>query len=59
MLVKQSKMKQKKKCLGLSILVGTLAGSLLGNQLTGKGVKVKIPRRGVIGASTIREGQDF
>ena len=35
-------MKQKKKSLGLSMLLGTLGGSLLGNQLTGKGVKVKI-----------------
>ena len=30
--------------------LGTLSASLLGNLLTGKGVKVKIPGRGVIKA---------
>ena len=42
----------------LSILLGTLGASLLGNLLTGKGVKSKIPGQGVIkmGEGTIRAG---
>ena len=31
----------------LGMLLGTLGASLLGNLLTGKGVKAKTPRRGV------------
>ena len=43
------------------MLLGTLGAGLLGILLTGKGVKVKIPRRRVIraGEGTIRAGQDF
>ena len=43
------------------MLLGTLGASLLGILLTGKGVKVKIPTRGVIraGEGKIRAGQDF
>ena len=45
----------------LSMLLDTLGVSLLGILLTGKGVKAKIPRRGVIraGKGTVRAGQDF
>ena len=56
----------------LGLLYGTLGASLLGNLLTGKGVKrpkfSNIPSRGVIrwgeetiraGEETIRAGQDF
>ena len=49
----------------LSMLLGTLGASLLGNLLTGKGVKQlnssKIPGRGVMraGESTIGTGQNF
>ena len=46
----------------LSMLLGTLGASLLGNLSTGKGVKrLKIPGRGVMraGEGTIRAGQDF
>ena len=54
-------MKQKEQKSGfLSMLFGTLGASLLGNLLTGKGVKQsKIPGRGVIraGESTIRPGK--
>ena len=41
--------------------LGTLGSSLLGNLLTGKGVKAKIRRQGVIraGEKTIRAGQDL
>ena len=44
-----------------SMLLGALCVSLLGYLLTDKGLKVKIPGRGVIRASqrTIRAGQDF
>ena len=44
-----------------SMLLGTLAASLLGNLLTRKGVKAKILGKGVIRASegTTRAGQDF
>ena len=43
------------------MLSGTLDASLLGNLLTGTGVKAKIPARGVIGTGkgTITAGQDF
>ena len=45
----------------LRMLLGTLVASLLGNLLMGKGVKVKIPGRGVsrAGEGTIRAGQTF
>ena len=52
----------------LGMLLGTLDANLLGNLLTGKGGKAKMPGRGVIragegtiraGESTIRAGQDF
>ena len=45
----------------LSMLLDKLGASLLGILLAGKGVKVKIPRRGVIraGKGTVRAGQDF
>ena len=49
----------------LSMLLGTLGASLLGNLLTGKGVKQlissKIPGRGVMraGEGTIGTGQNF
>ena len=45
----------------LSMLLDTLGVSLLGILLTGKGVKAKIPRQGVIraGKGTVRAGQDF
>ena len=41
------------------MLLGTLVSTLLGNLLTGKGVKVKITGRGVIrpGKGAIRAGQ--
>ena len=43
------------------MLLGILDASLLGNLLTGTGVKAKIPGRGVIGTGkgTITAGQDF
>ena len=43
------------------MLLVILSASLLENLLTHKGVKVKIPERGVIriGEGTIRTGQDF
>ena len=43
------------------MLLGTLDASLLGNLLTGNGVKDKIPGRGVRRAreGTITVGQDF
>ena len=52
------------------MLSGTLGASLLGNLLTGQGVKAKIPGRRVIkvgeraiavsqGQATIRAGRDF
>ena len=61
MLVKQLKMKQKNKKRGfLSMLLGTLGASLLGNLLTGKGVMRA--GEGVIATSQrrgrIRPGQD-
>ena len=42
-------------------VIGTLSASLLGNLLTRKGRKTKIPGRGVItaGERNIRAGQDF
>ena len=45
----------------LSMLLGTLGSSLLGNLLTGKGVKAKITSEGILraGKRTIRTGQDF
>ena len=45
----------------LTMLLCTLGVSLLGNLLTGKGVKPKTPKHGVIGAGrrTIRAGQPF
>ena len=52
----------------LSMLLGTLGASLLGNLLTGKGVKAKTPRRGLIrtgdgtvraSEGTIRAGKNF
>ena len=45
----------------LSMFLGTLASRLLGNLLTGKGVKAKIPRQGVTkaGEGTIKAAQDF
>ena len=52
----------------LSMLLGTLGASLLGNLLTGKRVITSMPGRGTIragedkiraGKSTIRAGQDF
>ena len=45
----------------LSMLLGTLGASLLGNILTGNGVKSKTPVRRVIklGEGTIRADQDF
>ena len=52
-------MKQKKKGLGLSMLLGTLGSSLLGNQLTSEEVKVKTPWWEMIRAGAIRGGQDF
>ena len=44
----------------LSTLLGTLGASLFGNLLAGKGVKTKIPGKGVITAckGTIRTGED-
>ena len=52
-LAKQLKMKQKeKKGKFLSMLLGTLGASLLGNLLAGKG-KIRA------GEGTIRAGQDF
>ena len=41
------------------MLLGTLGANLLGNLLTGKGVKSKIPVRGVLrpGEGTIRAGE--
>ena len=43
------------------MLLGILQASLLGNLLTGKGVKVKIPKQVVIRKRerTIRPEQDF
>ena len=43
------------------MLLGTLAASLFENLLTGKGVKAKIPGRGVIkqDKGTIRASQSF
>ena len=45
----------------LSMLLDTLSASLLGNLLTSKKIKVKIPGRGVMraGEGTIRAGQTF
>ena len=45
----------------LSAFLGTWGASLLGNILTDKGVKFKIPGQGVIkaGEGTIIAGQDF
>ena len=45
----------------LSMLLGTLGASLLGNLLTGKGFKAKLPGQGVMrpGEGAIRVGQDF
>ena len=60
MLAKQLKMKQRNKEGGfLSMLLGTLAASLIGNLLIGKGVIQA--GRGTIraGDGTIRAGQDF
>ena len=51
-LVKQSKIMQKNKSLFLSMLLGTLGASLLGNLLTGKGVMTAGERK-------IRACQDF
>ena len=44
----------------LGLFFGTLGASLLGNILTGKEVKSKIPRRGVTraGKGTITAGED-
>ena len=52
---------KEQKCGFLGMLLDTLGASLLGNLLTGKGVKVKVPGRGIIRASkgTDRAGQDF
>ena len=44
-------MKQKNKNLDVCVLLGTLSASLLGNLLTGEGVKTKMSERGVIRAS--------
>ena len=58
----QLKIKQKnKEGRFLSMLLGTLGASLLGNLLTGKGLKAKLPGRGVMraGEGAIRVGQDF
>ena len=45
----------------LSVLLGTIGPSLLGNLLTSKGMKDKKPRQWVIraGRQTIRTDQDF
>ena len=45
----------------ISVLLGTLAASLLRNLLTVKGVKAKIPGQGIIrlGEGTTRAGQNF
>ena len=51
MLANQIKMKQKNKNLDVCVLLGTLSASLLGNLLTGEGVKTKMSERGVIRAS--------
>ena len=66
---KRSKMEQKKKGGGFrGMLLGRLGASLLGNLLTGKEIKAKIPEAGVMRAGegatradrrTIRTGQDF
>ena len=44
-----------------NMLLSTLDASLLGNLVTGKGVKAEIPRRGVIKANKVktRASQDF
>ena len=55
-------MKQKKQKGGfLSMLLGTLSASLLGNLLTGKGAITNMPGRGTIRAVevTVRAGQNF
>ena len=60
----QKKAKEQKSGL-LSMLLGTLVSSLLGNLLTGKGVKrpnsFNKPGRGVMraGEGTVRAGQKF
>ena len=61
MLVKQLKIKQKKKGGFLSVLLGTLAASLLGNVLAGKGWKLIYLGQGVIIADegTTRVGHYF
>ena len=45
----------------LEMLLGTLAASLLGNLLTGKGARLTSQERGTIraGEDTFRAGQDF
>ena len=59
MLAKQLKMKQKNKKVDFSAC--TVSANLLGNLLTGKGVKAKILERRVMtaGKQTIRAGQNF
>ena len=54
-------MKQKTKRRISLYIISTLCASLLGNLLTRKGTKIKIPGRGVIaaGEGNIRAGQDF
>ena len=53
---------KEQKGIFLSMLLGTLSSSLLGNLLTGKGVKrSKLPGQGVMraGKETIKAGQEF
>ena len=60
MLVKQSKMKQKKQEVGFfGMLLGTIGASLLRNSLGSKRVKAKILEKGVMraGEGTIRAGE--
>ena len=47
----QNEAKEQKHCWFLGMLLGTLGTSLYGNLLTGRAVKVKTLRRGVIRAS--------
>ena len=45
----------------ISMLLGKLVATLIGNLLTGEKVEVKIPRRGVVrpGEGAMRAGHDF
>ena len=61
LLIKIKNEAKEQKSRFLSMILGTVGASLLRNLLTRKGIKAKIPGRGVIGTGrgTIRVGQHF